>query len=94
MQSIISQRKIAGRSSQLEALWKGVFEKKKIVKQGLFVLLKTNLALPFFVPSVYGVQKTYQGPQILNDIGPSTHGCHIGLIWYKSDCHIYVEIII
>ena len=43
----------------------------KIVKDS-----ETNFALPFFVRSIYRERKTCQGPLILNDFGPSTHGFH------------------
>ena len=38
--------------------------------------IEVNLALPFLVHSVYRARKTCQGPLVLNDLGPSTHGFH------------------
>ena len=63
-----------------------ILESKKrssliIVKQGIDI--EINLALPFFVRSVYRVRRMCQGPLILNDLSPSTHGFIISS-WHSS----------
>ena len=59
-------------SSLVGCIWKAVWNS---LNKGL-IDIEVNLALPFLVHSVYRARKTCQGPLVLNDLGPSTHGFH------------------
>ena len=65
-----------------------VNKKKKKMQETVIVHLKglidIEINFSFFVLSVYRVRKTCQGPMILNNLDPSTHG-----IFYYLICITY-----
>ena len=62
----------------------------KIVKKGL-IDIEINLALPFFVRSVYRVRKTCRGPLILNDLVQTTHGFHHLILAYVGTSQMTLQ---